>query len=147
MPSARFLFALVIIAVVIIVVVAVWVTSIRAAVDTLSCERPFGVEERAFPNDLPTGLTKAIRGKFGEIVPPGEKFDSTDRIVTGKNRRAILVWVRDRRWVIATEHGGLGYNDPVFAFDVSADGSEAKLVAEAIAFPDSVCAIAAKQIQ
>lgn len=88
-----------------------------------------------------------MKEKLGEVVPPGEKFDSTDRIVTGKNRRAIFVWMRGNRWVIATEHGGLAYNDPIFAFDVSAGGLQAKLVAEAIAFPDSICAIALKQIE
>jgi len=125
-----------------------WTTSTSIAADEFPhCKRPSGVEERAFPSDLPIGLRDVIRDKFGEIVSPGQKFDSTDRIVTGKSRRAIFVWMRGTRWVIATEHGGLGYNDPVFAFDVSADGSEAKLVAEAVVFPDSICATALKQIE
>ena len=112
------------------------------------CKQPPGVEERVFPNDLPIGLINAIKDKFGEIVAPGEKFDSSDKVVTGKNRRAIFVWMRERRWVIATEHGGLGYNNPVFAFEVSADGLEAKLVAEAIVLrTDSLCGTAVRLIE
>jgi len=56
--------------------------------------------------------------------------------------------MRERRWVIATEHGGLGYNNPVFAFEVSADGLEAKLVAEAIVLrTDSLCGTAVRLIE
>src|SRR5690242_8845704 len=120
----------------------VWATLTQIFAEQIPlCERPAGVEERSFPSGIPIGLRNTIKDKFGEIVPPGGKFDSTDLVETGKSRRAIFVWVRDRRWVIATEHGGRGYNDPVYAFDVIADGSQATLVAEEIAFPDSLCAI------
>jgi hypothetical protein len=106
-----------------------------------TCKQPSGVEERAFPDDLPIGLRNAIRDKFGEIILPWGDVNAI-----GKNRRAIFVWVRGTRWVIATEHGR-AYNGPVLAFDVSPDGSEAKLVAETVAFPDSMCATAVKQIE
>ncbi len=108
------------------------------------CERPVEVEEHGFPKDLPIGLRSALIDKFGEIVPPGKAFDATDVAITGKNRRAIFVWSRERRWIVATQHGGLVHNEPVFAFDVLAGGVEAKLVATEIAFPNSVCATAVR---
>jgi hypothetical protein len=106
------------------------------------CDVPSGIEAHAFPTDLPIGLTHFLWDKFGEIVPPGEEFDSTDVVVTRKSRRAIFVWSRGTRWVIATEHGGIGYNDPVFAFDILADGLGVSLVGEEIAFPETVCSAA-----
>ena len=106
------------------------------------CAPPAGVSERSFPDDIPMVLRKAVKDKFGEVVAPGEKFDSTDVVFTGRTRRAIFAWERGTRWIIATEHGGRGYNDPILAFELVADGSQAKLVAERIAFPDSVCSTA-----
>jgi hypothetical protein len=40
---------------------------------------------------------------------------------------------------VATEHGGRGYNDPIFAYDVSEDGQDATFVAERIAIPQTIC--------
>jgi hypothetical protein len=62
-----------------------------------------------------------------------------DVVVTGHNRRLIFIWSRGDRWVIATEHGGRGYNDPIFAYAVSSDGLKATLLAERTAYPDTVC--------
>jgi hypothetical protein len=67
--------------------------------------------------------------------------------MTGQNRRLIFVRVHGTRWVIATEHGGRGYNDPVFAYDVDPDGSSAKLVGEQVAMPDTLCATAKKLLE
>ena len=107
-----------------------------------ACSAPAGVEVRPFPMDLPTGLQQALSDKFGEIVPPGGKFNATDAFGPGRptqQRRAIFVWQRGQKWIVASEHGGLGYNDPVWAFEVSSDGSSAKLMVERIAFPLTVC--------
>jgi hypothetical protein len=35
---------------------------------------------------------------------------------TGRNRRAIFVWTRGLEYVVATEHDGIAYNDPVFLY-------------------------------
>ena len=127
----------------------VWVTLELASHQALFCRLPAGVTERSFPNGVPMALRNAIKDRVGEIVPPGEKFDKTDVVVTepAKFRRTIFVWVRGARWVIATEHGGRAYNNPIFVFDVNNDGLEATLVNETIAFPDSVCAVALRQIE
>ena len=132
----------------VIMTAAVWATLKVATLDQIpSCKPPSGVEERSFPKGLPVALRDAIKNKLGEVVPPGEKFDSTDVVFNGKNPRASFVWVRGTRWVVATEHGGRVHNNPIFAFDITADSLEARLIAEATAFPDSICATALKQIE
>jgi hypothetical protein len=54
----------------------------------------------------------------------------------------IFIWSRGDRWVIATEHGGRGYNDPIFSYAVSSDGLKATLLVERAAYPDTVCSTA-----
>ena len=84
----------------------------------------------------------ALRKIFGDFAPPGADFDATDVIVTGRNRRLVFIWARGDRWIVATEHGGRGYNDPIFAFHVSSDGSSAHQVSGSIAVPNTVCSTA-----
>jgi hypothetical protein len=132
----------------IIVAVMVGVAPKHATADQIPpCDPPPGLSSPSFPNEIPIGLRNALRDKFGYIAQPGEAFDSTDVVLIGKRRRAIFAWTRGITWVIATEHGGIAYNDPVFVFELNADGSEAKLVAEKIAFPQTVCATAIKLIE
>jgi hypothetical protein len=103
---------------------------------------PKGAAATSRLDDAPPSLVRALTGRVGEVVPAGTKFDATDVIVTGKDRRLIFIWNLGNRWIVATEHGGLGYNDPIFAFDVSQDGRQALFVQERAAFPDSVCSTA-----
>jgi hypothetical protein len=49
------------------------------------------------------------------------------------------MWNNGKRWVVATERGGRGYNNPIFAYDLSADSNSATLVQERTAFPPNVC--------
>jgi hypothetical protein len=94
-------------------------------------------------DDAPPALAQALKERLGEVVPVGAPFDSADVIRIGKNRRLIFIWNRGTRWVVATEHGGLGYNDPVFAFEVDQNnGDKVSLVREETAFPDTVCSTA-----
>jgi hypothetical protein len=106
------------------------------------CDPIPGVETRTLQSDMPVALTKALTEKLGDIAPPGADFDVTDVDVIGRSRRLIFVWARGARWVVATEHGGRGYNDPVFAFDIDPDRSVARLIAERIAYPSTVCSTA-----
>jgi hypothetical protein len=89
----------------------------------------------------PPALMQALAARVGEIVAPNERFDTTDVMVTGRDRRFIFIWNIGKRWVVATEHGGRGYNDPIFAYDLGKD-SAAALVKEQIAHPDTVCMVA-----
>src|SRR5208337_4506280 len=85
-----------------------------------SCTMPNGVTSTSL-TDAPPALARALRDHIGEIAAPGTSFDPTDVVVTGRDRRLIFIWHSGRRWIVATEHGGRGYNDPIFAYDLSDD--------------------------
>ena len=94
---------------------------------------------------MPPTLRAAIKNKVGDIVSPNEPFEATDVVVPGHtrhNRRLLFAWVLGDRWVVATEHGGIGYNNPILAFNVNGDPPRAILVSEQISFPKSVCSTA-----
>ena len=82
------------------------------------------------------------RDYVGEIVAPGEKFDTTDVMRTGRSRRFAFFWSTGDRWVVATEHGGFVYNDPIFVYHLGKDDRNATLVKHQIAFPTTLCAVA-----
>jgi hypothetical protein len=107
-----------------------------------ACGLPQGVASYTDQERMPVTLRDAVKQKLGDLVPPNSPFDSTDVATTGHNRRLIFVWMRGKRWIVATKRGGRGYSDPVLAYDVSPDGQRAKLIAERTATPKSVCSIA-----
>jgi hypothetical protein len=109
------------------------------------CALPNGVTPTSL-TDAPAALVQALRDHVGELAAPGIRFDATDVVGTGRNRRLIFIWHIGSRWIVATEHGGIGYNDPIFAYDLSDDGGSATLVQESIAFPNTVCPTAASLI-
>ena len=90
----------------------------------------------------PCALRDAVKQKLAYLVPSTVPFDATDVVMTGHNRRLIFIWVRGSVWVVATEHGGRGYNDPILAYQLDSKGLQVKLVAERIAVPDTVCSTA-----
>jgi hypothetical protein len=103
---------------------------------------PEGVSVLTRLNDAPQPLVQALAERIGDIVPAGAPFDATDVIRVGKNRRLIFIWTRGTRWVVATERGGYGYGDPVFAFEASEDSRNVTLVRQEAAFRDTVCSTA-----
>jgi hypothetical protein len=118
-------------------------SAISRADNIAPCSPPDSdVKVLSFPGSVPAIVLKALTEHVGDIVAPGVMFDSTDVIRTGHNRRAIFVWNRGERYVIATERGGIGYNDPVFVYEVDPRAHSAKLVSEEVAFPDTVCEVA-----
>jgi hypothetical protein len=110
-----------------------------------SCTAPDGVFTTSRFDDAPPALARALTGRVGEIAPVGAEFNPTDVHIigeTGKSRRLIFIWSLGNRWVVATERGGVGYNNPIFAFDVDSDGLSAAFVEERVTFPESLCATA-----
>ena len=103
------------------------------------CRVPTGVSSYYDQKDMPIALRDEVKKRLGELVPPNAPFDETDVATTGHNRRLIFIWARAHRWVVATEHGGRGYSDPILAYDVSPRGEQAKLIAERTAVPRTVC--------
>jgi len=110
--------------------------------DIPACAPPNGVSSMSSLNQTPPALLRALKERFVDIVASGEKFDATDVVVTGRNRRLIFIWNMGVRWIVATEHGGFVYNDPIFAYDLGPDGQSATLVQERVAVPSTVCAAA-----
>ena len=92
-----------------------------------------------FPSGMPAYLLKELVEHVGDIASPDDRFDSTDVRITGRNRRVIFVWTRGVRYVVATEHGGIGYNDPILVYEVDPQNRRARLISEKIAFPTTVC--------
>jgi hypothetical protein len=95
--------------------------------------------------NAPPALLRALKARIGDLVPPGGEFDVTDALnhpPPAHFRRLIFVRNAGRRWVVATEHGGIDYSDPIFAYDLSPDGQTATQVAERTALPETVCSIA-----
>jgi hypothetical protein len=88
---------------------------------------------------IPDGVPEGLRSRLGTIALPGAQFDATDVVRTGIGQRYIFVWRRDNHWIVATEQGGRGYNDPIMAYDLSDDG-QASLVQRTISAPSLVCA-------
>jgi hypothetical protein len=106
------------------------------------CRLPMGVASYFDQKDMPATLRDAVKQKLGDLMAPGSPFDSTDVVTTGHNRRLIFIWARGNRWVVATEHGGRGYNDPIFAYEVGPNRQQARLIAGRTAVPSSVCVTA-----
>jgi hypothetical protein len=110
-----------------------------------ACPAPYGVSVISRLDDAPPALARALTDRVGEIAPVGAEFHPTDVHIIGetaKSRRLIFIWSLGNRWVVATERGGVGYNNPIFAFDVASDGLSAAFVGERVTFPDSLCATA-----
>jgi hypothetical protein len=93
---------------------------------------------------VPRALMEALRENLGEIVAPGEIFDATDVVLTGRNRRFIFFWRDGKKWIVATEHGGFAYNNPIFLYHLGESERKAVLTAQKIAFPKTVCAVASE---
>jgi hypothetical protein len=106
------------------------------------CPAPSGVSATSSFDNAPPSLARALAERVGEVVPVGASFDATDVIWTGKNRRLFFIWNVGNRWIVTTERGGLVYNNPIFAFDISPGDLSATVVEERVAFPESVCSTA-----
>lgn len=105
------------------------------------CTPPQGVVSVPLER-IPPALMQALRNNVGEIVAPGEKFDATDVVRVGRNHRFIFVWSAGKRWTVATEHGGIVYNNPIFAYHLGENDRSAVLLTQIIGFPNTVCAVA-----
>jgi hypothetical protein len=112
--------------------------------DIAPCPLPRGVVSASLEHGTPQAVLRALKEQVGEIVPPGGKFDATDVITYGRNRRVIFIWNSGRRWIVATERGGIAYGDPIFAFDLPAADGIAILVQQRDAIPLTVCSTATR---
>ena len=112
--------------------------------DIPPCNVPPSVKSMTLLSATPVAIQQAVRDTVGDIVPAGEPFDSTDVATVGRFRRLIFIWNTGRRWVVATEHGGIVYNDPIFAYVLNEDAALAETV---VAAPNTVCVMATNLIK
>jgi hypothetical protein len=106
-----------------------------------SCAPPPGTVSVPL-KQVPSILLQTIIDNVGEIAPPMGRFDRTDVVMVGRNRRFAFFWKADNKWIVATEHGGFAYNNPIFLYDLGGDEQKAVLTAQAIAAPNTLCAVA-----
>jgi hypothetical protein len=114
--------------------------------DIAPCTVPKGAFAVSPPRDLPPVLSMDLYLRLGDIVAPGQAFQATDVGDGSKSRRFIFAWHAGDKWVIATEHGGRGYNDPIFLYKMGEDKSPS-LIDSQITEPAGVCRTATKLLQ
>jgi hypothetical protein len=110
-----------------------------------SCTPPPGMASVPL-KQVPSVLLQTLVDNVGEIAPPGGGFDRTDVVMVGRNRRFAFFWKADNKWIVATEHGGFGYSNPIFLYDVDGGEQKAVLTAQAISWPKTLCAVASDLI-
>lgn len=110
--------------------------------DGITCPVPAGATAVKIPDGMPPILRETLVSSFGDFALPGQPFDGTDTGSPGHDRRFIFVWNRGATWVVATEHGGIAYNDPILVYEVRDGGQSIVLVKTRIAFPTTLCALA-----
>ena len=105
-----------------------------------ACPVPSGTIKVELPSGLPPALAKAMGNS---IALPGEPFDSSDVIVKGhKYSRYIFVWNIGKRWIVATEQGGIALRAMVYVYELRKEGATAALIAKRITLPQEVCGAA-----
>ena len=113
--------------------VAVLMAAPASAYELQRCRPPAGVSEFLKLSDAPGEIRQSLKKRAGDIVNPGEPFDATDVVTHGAHFwRLVFIWHRGSRWVVATEHGGIAYGNPIFAFDLREDGQPIETEFDAI---------------
>jgi len=108
-----------------------------------SCTPPPGTVSVPL-TQVPSILLQTLIDSVGEIAPPGGRFDRTDVMMVGRNRRLAFFWKAGNKWTVATEHGGFGYSNPLFLYHLDEGDREAVLMAQKIASPNTLCAAASE---
>jgi hypothetical protein len=129
-----------------------WICIIAGVLSTMAYATPAqaaAIEDCPVPPgavkvELPSGLPPALREAIGNnIALPGEPFDATDVVVKGhKYSRYIFAWNVGKRWIVATEQGGIALRAMIFVYELRKEGKTAALIEKRITFPGSVCATA-----
>jgi len=88
--------------------------------------------------ELPRELRHELTSHLPDIVDRGESFEAT-HVGYGPRRRFIIAAATESRWVIAYEHGGIGYHIHVLAFDWPGQRESPSLISNRMSFPDRFC--------
>jgi len=106
-----------------------------------SCRLPPHAESVLLISNAPETLRDAIQADIGDLANPGEDFNATDVVEDGRlSKRLIFIWHSAELWIVATESGGIAYNDPIYAYRLKQ--GKVILLETKIAFPNTVCTTA-----
>jgi hypothetical protein len=96
-----------------------------------------------FLGEAPAALQGVLGANVGRMANPSENFNATD-VVEEKLpfNRLIFIWKRENIWIVATEHGGIAYSDPIFAYRLDTGDKKATLIGTGSAIPNTACATA-----
>jgi hypothetical protein len=104
------------------------------------CAAPKGTETIVSLKHLPQPVRDALLATVKDIVDAGQPFDSTDVVRYGAHfDRFAFSWNIGSDWIIATEHGGFAYNNPVYVIRWTRPGNTANISGKQVAFPRTVC--------
>jgi hypothetical protein len=99
---------------------------------------PSAVSPIASLQELPRELRHKLTSHLPDMVDRGEPFEATD-VGSGPRRRFIIAAATESRWVMAYEHGGIGYHIHVLAFDWPTQHESPSLISNRMSFPDRFC--------
>jgi hypothetical protein len=89
---------------------------------------------------LPAPVREALQAKVQGIVDSTQPFDATDVVQHGARfNRFAFAWTHDNQWIIATEHGGFVYSNPVYIINWKLGEPTAQVSAQEIAFRGDLC--------
>ncbi|WP_419806764.1 hypothetical protein [Terriglobus sp.] len=80
-----------------------------------TCPAPSHTQVFHSLQDLSYDVRSALLAKTPDIVDSNQPFDPTDVVMHGAHfNRFAFAWQANGRWIIATEHGGIAYYNPIY---------------------------------
>ncbi len=131
-----------------------WLTFIVAASLPLCAQNPpptcpIPPHVRSFHSlsALPPQIRTALFEKTKDIVDANQPFDTTDVVMHGAHfNRFAFAWHGNGRWIVATEHGGIAYYNPIYVLTLPPQPTggplvsyPARIVKVAISRPTTLC--------
>ena len=81
-----------------------------------SCPVPPHTQVSHSLRDLDAEVRSALLTKTPDIVDSNQPFDATDVVMHGAHfDRFAFAWQGNGRWIVVTEHGGIAYDNPIYA--------------------------------
>jgi len=110
------------------------------------CSPPAGVSPVRVGARSADAVLSALRARIGPFALPGAPFNAGDVVDRSQTMwRLILIWRNGPTWLVAAEHGGRGYNIPLFVFEADSAGKLDLRTCET-AQPQTFCIVARRLV-